>query len=134
MLIFMLWIPSEEAGVGAKLNAKLTVSMNTGNRLLQAAGVAKLDLVICPPRRLYRLAAVNDHGVADHERGRVGTQPENSRGDLLAHSHPADWLLCDHPLLSLASAAGEALHHWGGYDPRAHGIYPDLRMRVVEGS
>jgi hypothetical protein len=36
------------------------------------------------------LAAVDDHGVADHEGGRVRAQPEDGGGDLLAAAEAPD--------------------------------------------
>ncbi len=40
-----------------------------------------------PKASLYRLAAVDDHGVPDDERGRVRTQPDDGGADLLGFSH-----------------------------------------------
>lgn len=42
---------------------------------------------------LYRLAAVDDHGVSNDEGGRIRTQPNDGRGDLLGLAHPSDWFL-----------------------------------------
>ena len=38
---------------------------------------------------LHRLAAVNDHGLADDEGGGIGAQPKDGCGDLLGPAHPS---------------------------------------------
>ena len=82
---------------------------------------------------LHRLAAIDDHGVPDDEGGRVRTQPNDGRSDLLGLSHPADRLLRDHPRPPLGGASAEPVHHRGVDDPRAHGVHADVRLRVIEG-
>src|SRR5687767_4964581 len=68
-----------------------------------------------PRMSLHRLAAVDDHGVADHEGGRVRAQPDDGRCDLLGLAHPSDRLLRDHLRASFGRTAGETTHH-GGVD------------------
>src|SRR5215217_6580888 len=82
---------------------------------------------------LHRLAAVDNHRVPDDEGGRVRTQPQDGRGDLLGRPHPADRLLRDHRCAPLWGAPAEPLHHLGVDDPGADGVYADVGRRVVEG-
>src|SRR5437588_7062080 len=84
-------------------------------------------------RSPHHLAAVHDHGVPNDERGRVRTQPDHSRGNLLRLPHPPHGLLRDHYFPPIGRAPGEPLHHRGVDDPGAHSIDTDVRLRVVEG-
>src|SRR5215213_10525417 len=60
-------------------------------------------------RHLHRVAAVDDQRVPDDERGRVRTQPEHRRRDLLGLAHASDRLLGDDPRHALGRPAGEPL-------------------------
>ena len=53
---------------------------------------------------LHRLAAIDHQGVPDDEGGRLRTQPDDGRGNLLGPAHPSDRLLRDHPLAALGGA------------------------------
>jgi hypothetical protein len=88
----VIW-PPNWAGSGAKKRASVaSIGVLTSNKMP-------------PTASLHGLATIDDHGVPDHEGGRVRTQPDDGRGDLLGLSHPADRLLRDHPFPPLGSAA-----------------------------
>src|SRR3954454_2529774 len=79
-----------------------------------------------------RLAAVDDHGVPDGERGLLRAQPEHGGGDLLWPAHAADGLLGDDGGAAFFSAAGEAAHHLGVDDAGADRVDADAQGGVVE--
>ncbi len=79
------------------------------------------------------MAAVDDHGVADHEGGRVRAQPDDGRGDLLGLAHPPDRLLRDHLRAPFGRAPGEAIHHRRVDVAGADGVDADVLRGVVEG-
>ena len=101
----------------------------------------RAPLPSCAPQRprgwrrtsLHRLAAIDHQGVPDDEGGRLRTQPDDGRGNLLGPAHPPDRLPRDHPLASLGGAPAEAVHHRGFDDPGAHGVDAEVQRRVVEG-
>jgi len=82
---------------------------------------------------LHRLAAVDHHGVADHEGGRVRAQPDDGRCDLLGLAHPLDRLLRDHLRAPFGRAAGEAFHHRRLDVAGADGVDADVLRGVIEG-
>src|ERR687893_214371 len=75
---------------------------------------------------LHRLAAIDDHGVSDYEGGRIRTQPENGRSDLVWCSHSSDRFLRNHRLSSFWGAPAESLHHRRVDDSRAHRVDADV--------
>src|SRR4051812_10671299 len=78
------------------------------------------------------LAAVDDHGVADRERGLLGAQPDHGGGDLLRAPHAADGLLGDDRGAAFVGVAGEAAHHLGVDDAGADRVDADALGGVVE--
>ena len=95
--------------------------------------VVSLGSIGLAAKSLDRLAAVDDHGVADHEGGRVRAQPDDGRGDLLGLAHPPDRLLRDHLRPPLGRAPGEAAHHRRVDVPGADGVDAEVLRGVVEG-
>src|SRR5687767_9478647 len=84
------------------------------------------------PKTLNSLAAIDHHGMADHESGRVRAQPDDGRGDLLGLAHPPDRLLGDYPRAPFGRAAGEAIHHRGVDIAGTDDVDADVLRGVVE--
>jgi hypothetical protein len=81
---------------------------------------------------LHSLAAVDHHGVADHESSRVRAQPDDGRGNLLGLAHPPDRLFRNHLRAPFGCAPGEATHHRGIDVAGADDVDPDVLRCVVE--
>ncbi len=47
-------------------------------------------------------------------------------------THPPNWFLRNHPLLSLGGASGETIHHRRGDNAGADGVHADVLRSVVE--
>src|SRR3954466_4716158 len=77
------------------------------------------------------LAAVDDHGVPDGERGLLRAHPQHGRGDLLGAADAADRLLADDRGAALVGVAGEAPHHLRVDDAGADGVDADALCGVV---
>ena len=84
-------------------------------------------------RQLSRLATVHDQSVADDERGRIRTEPEDGIGDFFRPAHPSDWLLRDHLRAPFGRAPGEATHHRSVDVAGTDGVDADVLRGVVEG-
>ena len=78
------------------------------------------------------LAAVDDEGVADRERGFVGAQPQHGGGDLVDGAHAADWFLVDERRASGRRRRRRVVDHVGVDDAGADGVDADAGRGVVE--
>ena len=82
---------------------------------------------------LHRLAAVNDHGLADDEGGGIGAQPKDGCGDLLGPAHPSYRSWVSTAWCPSRGVTEDPLDHLGVDDARADGVYANVGCRVVEG-
>ena len=82
---------------------------------------------------LHDQTAIDRHGVAGDERGRVRAQPHHGFGDFLGLAGPANRMDGDKAFHHAWITARQTLDHGGFDDPRAHGVDPNTGLGVFQG-